>query len=141
MYQPLCTLIVLIIVPATVLAHGPSRQKVTREITLNAPAVMVWDLISDFCSIAQWHPSVVACEGRGTNEPGAIRALTISGLDGPRIHEELPKFDANKMTYKDKITPTDNSVLAVSTYSSFLSVLDNNDGTSTVKWRAGFYRA
>ena len=45
------------------------------------------------------------------------------------------------MTLKYKISKTDNSVLPVTTYSAFLSVADNGDDTSTVKWRGGFYRA
>ena len=138
MYRSLCTLIVLLMLPVTVTAHGPSRQKVTREVILNAPTVKVWDLISDFCSIAEWHPAVVECEGCGGNEPGATRILTIGEA---QIHEELQKFDPDKMTYKYKITQTDNAVVPVTTYSAFLSVSDNGDNTSKVTWRGGFYRA
>lgn len=141
MYRTTCTLLVLLLLPATVLAHGPSRQKVTREIIVNAPPVMVWDMISDFCSIAEWHPAVIECEGQGGNEPGATRVLTIAEPGGPEIREELQKFDMEKMTYKYKITKTDDAVLPVTTYSSFLSVSDNGDGTSQVTWRGGFYRA
>ncbi len=141
MYRTLCTLIVLLAVPVTVAAHGPSRQKVTREIAVKAPAVMVWDLISDFCSIAEWHPAVVDCEGDGGKEPGATRVLTIGEPGGPQIHEELQKFDHDKMTYKYKITQTDNTVTPVTTYSAFLSVSDDGNGGSTVTWRGGFYRA
>jgi uncharacterized protein YndB with AHSA1/START domain len=141
MYRTLSTLILLLILPVAVMAHGPSRQKVTKEITLNAPAVMVWDLISDFCSIVEWHPAVVDCEGRGGNEPGATRILTIGEPGGAQIHEELQKFDSEKMVYKYKITQTDNAVLPVITYSAFLSVKDNGDDTSTITWRGGFYRA
>jgi hypothetical protein len=137
----LCALVFLLVFPAAALAHGPSRQKVTEEITVNAPSVMVWDLISDFCAIAEWHPAVVECEGQGGNTPGATRRLTIGEPGGPEIHEELQKFDNDKMTYKYKITQTDDAVLPVTTYSAFLSVSDNGDGTSTVKWRGGFYRA
>ena len=45
------------------------------------------------------------------------------------------------MMMKYKISKTDNNVLPVTTYSAFLSVSGNGDGTSTVKWRGGFYRA
>lgn len=122
-------------------AHGPSRQKVTETVTVNAPAAEVWAMISDFCSIRDWHPGVVACDGSGGNDKGATRVLTVGDENGPQIHEELLKFDADKMSYKYRITQTDNAVLPVTTYSSFLSVKDNGDGTSTVEWRGGFYRA
>ena len=137
----LIAVLFFMITPAIVMAHGPSRQKVTREIIVKAPAAMVWDQISDFCAIETWHPAVVSCEGSGDNTPGATRVLTIGDADGPKIHEELQKFEPDKMTYKYKITKTDNAVVPVTTYSAFLSVHDNGDGTSKVTWRGGFYRA
>ena len=133
-------LMLVVLIPANVQAHGPSRQKLTRDIIVNAPAEKVWGIMSDFCSIQQWHPAVVKCEGSGGNEPGATRVLTIGAEGGPQIHEELQKFDADNMTMKYKIKKTDMSVLPVTTYSAFLSVADNGDGTSTVSWRGGFYR-
>mgnify|MGYP001401639362 CR=1 FL=1 len=141
MFRKLCLSILLLSFAAAVMAHGPSRQKVTKEIIVNAPAVKVWDLISDFCAIAEWHPAIVECDGNGGNTPGATRVLTIGEAGGPEIHEELQKFDTDKMTYKYKITKTNNAVLPVITYSSFLSVVDNGDETSKVTWRGGFYRA
>ena len=127
----------------TVFAHGPSRQKVTKEVVIEASAAEVWSIIENFCAIEDWHPAVYSAEcdaGKGT-EVGATRVLTIGEQGGPQIHEELQKFDAEKMMTKYKITETDNSVLPVTTYSAFLSVADNDDGTSTLKWRGGFYRA
>ncbi|MEQ8663618.1 MAG: SRPBCC family protein [Gammaproteobacteria bacterium] len=121
-------------------AHGPSRQKVTETVTIAAPAQDVWALVADFCSIADWHPGVVACAGSGGNEAGATRVLTVGAEGGPRISEELLKYDAAGMTYKYKITETVMDVLPVTTYSAFFTVKDNGDGTSTVEWRGGFYR-
>lgn len=141
MFRILYALIALLILPTAVMADGPSRLTVAREVTLNAPADMVWDLISDFCSIAEWHPLVAECEGKGGNEPGATRVLEIGEPGGPRIHEELQKFDVDKMTYQYKITQTDNAVLPVTTYSADLSVSDIGDGASKVQWRGSFYRA
>ena len=141
MYRKLGAAIIVLMIPAVVVAHGPSRQKITKEITVKAPAEQVWNLISDFCSIAEWHPAVITCDGSGGNDPGATRILTIGETGGPEIHEELQKFDAEKMTYKYKITKTDNAVVPVTTYSAFLSVSDNGDGSAKVTWRGGFYRA
>ncbi len=141
MYRKLSAAIIILMIPAAVVAHGPSRQKIIKEITVKASADRVWNSISDFCSIAQWHPAVVECSGSGGNIPGATRILTIGEIGGPQIHEELQKHDADKMTYKYKITKTDNSVVPVTTYSAFLSVSDNGDGSSNVTWRGGFYRA
>lgn len=141
MHRVFCMLLITLFVSSNVYAHGPSRQKVTRDIVVAAPAEKVWALIADFCSIEKWHPAVVACEGPGGSEPGTARVLTVGAADGPQIHEELQKFDAEKMVLKYKITQTDNAVIPVITYSAFLSVADNGDGSSTVQWRGGFYRA
>ncbi len=124
----------------TALAHGPSRQKVTETITVQAPAATVWSIISEFCSIEHWHPAVHACIGEGGNAPGATRVLTLGADDGPQIHEELLQYDATTMSYKYRITKTAMEALPVTTYSAFLSVKDNGNATSTVEWRGGFYR-
>ncbi|MBI5616181.1 MAG: SRPBCC family protein [Gammaproteobacteria bacterium] len=131
----------LLLVPALAFAHGPSRQKVEQDIVVKAPAAKVWGLIADFCSISTWHPAVKKCEGKGGNEVGATRVLTIGKEGGPQLEEELQKYDAAAMTYKYRINKTDITVLPVNTYAAFLSVKDNGDGTSTVSWRGGFYRS
>ena len=66
--------------------------------------------------------------------------LTITQAGGAQITEELQKYDAQAMTYQYKLIKAPLEVLPVTTYSSFLSVRDNRDGTSTVQWRGGFYR-
>lgn len=122
-------------------AHGPSRQKVTREIAIAAPAAKVWALVADFCAISKWHPAVAKCTGEGGNEVGARRTLNIGTAEGPTIVEELQAYDAAAMTYRYKITKTDNTVLPVTTYSAFFTVHDAGDGGSRVEWKGGFYRA
>lgn len=134
-------LVLLCALPLIAAAHGPSRQKVEQNVKIAAPAAKVWGLVADFCSIEEWHPGVVDCAGTGGNEVGAKRVLTIGQADGPKIEEELQLYDAQKMTYKYRITKTDVTVLPVATYSAFLSVLDNGDGSSTVSWKGGFYRS
>ncbi|MBT8447069.1 MAG: SRPBCC family protein [Gammaproteobacteria bacterium] len=129
------------LLPALSTAHGPSRQKVTREVAVNAPPDKVWAVIADFCAIETWHPAVVECAGEGGNEIGATRVLTIGEAGGPQLEEELQKYDTTKMQYKYKITKTDNAVLPVTTYSAFLTVMPGEDGGSTLQWRGGFYRA
>ncbi len=122
-------------------AHGPSRQKVTKTVTINAPAPKVWQLVADFCAIQTWHPGVAKCAVEGGNAVGAKRTLRIGKPDGPTIVEELQVYDAAAMMYKYRILQTDSAVLPVSTYSGFLTIKDNGDNTSTAEWRSGFYRA
>jgi carbon monoxide dehydrogenase subunit G len=133
-------LAILIAMPFASQAHGPSRLKVEEEINVAAAPDKVWAIIADFCSIAEWHPGVYSCQGDGGNEVGATRLLTLGEEGGPTITEELQKYDAEKMTYKYKIMKVDVNVLPVTTYSSFISVHDDGNGGSIVRWRGGFYR-
>lgn len=138
--RTLTVLASLAALPFVAEAHGPSRQKVNLSVDVNAPPAQVWALISDFCAIEKWHPAVAKCEGKGGNDIGATRVLSIGEATGPQIHEELLKYDAETMSYKYKITQTDNTVLPVTTYSAILSVTAADGGGSKVEWKGGFYR-
>lgn len=131
----------LLVCMAPVDAHGPSRQKVTQDIQINAAPAKVWAMIADFCAIAKWHPAIAHCTAEGGNQIGGKRTLRVGKVDGPEIIEELQAYDAAAMMYKYKIVKTDNAVLPVNTYSSFLTVSDDGGGQTKVVWRGGFYRA
>lgn len=122
------------VVPAS--AHGPTRQKVTETIEINAPADKVWATISNYHDMS-WHPAFVETKGDGGNEVGADRTLVLGS--GDTIEEKLLKYDAGKMMYKYEITKVDVKVVPVSNYSSTISVSGEGD-KSTVKWRGAFYR-
>ena len=122
-------------------AHGPSRQKVVKSITINAPAAKVWGIIADFCAISSWSPGIASCTAEGGNAVGGKRTLKIGKADGPEIVEELQAYDPAAMMYRYKVVKTDNAVLPVTTYSAFLTVADAGNGTTTVEWKSGFYRA
>lgn len=117
-------------------AHGPSRQKVTKSIEINAPADKVWKIVGNFQDM-NWHPAVEKTEGTGGNEAGAKRTLTLKG--GGQIHETLTKHDAAGRSLSYEITDVDVKVLPVKNYSSTLAVEDEG-GKSVLKWRGAFYR-
>lgn len=134
-------LMALTIAAATVLpmaadAHGPTRQKLTKSVEINAPADKVWKIIGDFQNMS-WHPAVEKTEGSGGNEPGAKRKLTLKG--GGTIEEALTKYDSTAHSLSYEITNVDVKVLPVTNYSSTLSVAGEG-GKSTVTWRGAFYR-
>lgn len=140
MRRTFIALLALVCFTATAFAHGPSRLKVEESVVVKAPAAKVWGMLADFCAIEKWHPGIAKCVGQGGNDVGATRVLTLKAPGDPQVTEELLKYDAEGMTYKYKLTQYPLEILPVTTYSSFLSVKDNGDGTSTVQWRAGFYR-
>jgi len=129
-------LAVLALFPCAAFAHGPSRQKVTETVEINASPDKVWKVIGNFQDMS-WHPAVAKTEGKGGNEVNATRTLTLKS--GGTIDEQLIKYDPDKKTYKYEIKNVDVKVLPVKNYSSILSVKGEGD-KSTVEWRGAFYR-
>lgn len=140
----------LFLFSATASAHGPVRQKTEEQITINAPAQKVWDIIKNYGDMS-WLPGVFNTSNEGGNKKGAIRVLTLK--DGGSITEELKKYDEAKMSYAYKITEMSTAktithagneekvpVLPVDNYSASIEVEAKGD-TSVVNWTAGYYRA
>lgn len=124
------------LMPLAAEAHGPSRQKVTKSVEINAPADKVWKIVGDFQNMG-WHPAVEKTEGSGGNETGAKRTLTLKG--GGRIEEALTRYNAAGRTLSYEITSVDVKVLPVANYSSTLLV-EGEGGKSVLTWRGAFYR-
>jgi hypothetical protein len=137
-----CLLIIIafaaLALPQAGWAHGPSRQKVTETVEIDAPPAKVWAAIADFHDMS-WLPGVTKTTGAGGNEPDtATRQLTLDG--GATIDESLYKYDAEAMSYSYRIDTVDVKVLPVNNYSSTITVLPADGGKSTVEWRGAFYR-
>ena len=135
---------------AAVNAHGPVRQKAEEEITINAPAAKVWDIIKDYSDMS-WLPTVKNTTADKGNSKGSIRVLTLK--DGGTITEELKKYDEKNMSYAYKITEMSTAktithagaeekvpVLPVDNYAASIEVEDKG-GSTLVSWKAGYYRA
>ncbi len=120
-------------------AHGPTRQKVTETVEIDAPPEEVWAAIGDFQDMG-WHPAVHSTTGEGGNAIDATRLLTLGEEGGPTIAEVLYKFSDEKMSYSYRITEVEVTVLPVTNYSSHLTVKPGADGGSIVEWRGAFYR-
>ena len=118
-------------------AHGPTRQKISESVEINAPADRVWAVIGNFQDMS-WLPPVEKTEGTGGNEVKATRTLTLKG--GATVLEELAKYDAAKMTYMYRIDKVDVKTLPVNDYSSTIEVEAEGAGKTKVTWRGAFYR-
>ncbi|WP_428030869.1 SRPBCC family protein [Ancylobacter sp.] len=119
-------------------AHGPTRQKVSEKIEINAPPEKVWAVVSTFQD-GSWIPVVAKTEGTGGNTVGAKRTLTLK--NDATVEEELTKFEPEKMTLMYRIEKVDVKVLPVTNYSSWLVVTPADGGKkSEVEWRGAFYR-
>ena len=129
-------MVALALLAAPADAHGPSRQKVVEKVEINAAPDKVWAAIGNFQDMS-WHPAMAKTEGRGGNEQGATRTLTLQS--GGKIQEKLNKYDKEGRSFSYEITEVDVMVLPVTNYSSTISV-KGEGGKSTVEWRGAFYR-
>ncbi len=134
----LLTVLSMLLVNTVAFAHGPTRQKVTETIEINASAEAVWEVIQNFAD-ATWLPMVEASTADNDNEKGSTRTLTLTG--GAQVIESLKGYQPEKMTYKYRIPNAthDVSVLPVNNYSATLSVKANGD-KAIVTWKGAFYR-
>ncbi len=133
----LCTLLI----PSLVMAHGPSRQKVTETVEINASPDKVWGIISDFCSIKDWHPDINSCTSDKGSEVGAIRTIELA--NGEKINEKLFKLDAEKKRVQYAMQLEKGRVvegLPIATHGSTMTITDNG-GKTTLEWKGAFYRS
>ncbi len=119
-------------------AHGPSRQKTSQEVLLNAAPDEVWAAVGQFGDMS-WHPAVFSTEAPQGNEIKGHRTLTLGAEGGPQLFEELTKYDAAKRSYSYRISKDDIAILPVTNYSSTLTVEDR-DGKALVTWSGAFFR-
>lgn len=117
-------------------AHGPTRQKVTEQVTLDAPPAAVWARIRNFDALKDWHPAVEASPADKGNTEGSVRTLTLKG--GGTLTETLEAYDEAKMRYSYRAK--DGGALPVTNYTSTISVRGGDGGKSIVEWRGAFYR-
>ena len=132
-------LIGLLLVPALAIAHGPSRQKVIKEIDIKAPAEKVWGIISDYCSIKDWHPAVKACESDNGNAPDSTRTITLD--NGEQIKEKLINYIPEKTMYQYMLAEPNVKAFPINTHGATISVSAGENGMTKVEWKGAFYRS
>ena len=131
-------LIAILLIPSLAAAHGPSRQKLVKEIEINAPADKVWEIVSDFCSIKKWNPDVSGCENNKGNEPDSERTITLE--NGQSLKEKLAKYKPDNKSYMYFMTEPNADAFPVNTHSLTITVKENG-GKSTVEFKGAFYRS
>lgn len=118
-------------------AHGPTRQKATETITINAPPAAVWEKVRDFGKLQDWHPAIESSTVTQGNEVGSLRTLTLKG--GGQIVESLESWSDSDRRFSYRMK--DPGPVPVTNYSSTLTVKPGATADSTlVEWRGAFYR-
>lgn len=119
----------------TASAHGPTRQKVVEQVTIDAPADKVWAVVGNFDSLKNWHPAVQSSAADHGNDADSQRLVTLKS--GGTLSERLEAYDAAKMKYSYRAK--DGGALPVTNYTSTVSVKAEG-AKSIVEWRGAFYR-
>jgi mxaD protein len=124
------------VISAAAFAHTPVL-KVTKSVTIDAPAEKVWQQVRNFDGLNTWHPAVEKDEivAGKNNEVGAERLLSLKG--GGTIKEKLLAHDDAHRSYKYAILE---SVLPVSSYTSVIAVTSSGKDKSVVTWSGEFKR-
>jgi hypothetical protein len=131
----LLAILAALMLPLTAAAHGPSPQKVEKEIVIKADPAKVWAVVKDFSSIAKWHPAIagIKVETKGAD---TFRTLTLKG--GGTILERQKASDDADMKFKYEIVE---GALPVTDYNAVMTVKAGpGAGETTVVWMARFYR-
>ncbi|MEN9724988.1 MAG: hypothetical protein RLZZ98_497 [Pseudomonadota bacterium] len=133
-------LIAMAILPLTAAAHGPSPQKVEKEVVIKADPAKVWALVKDFGNMQKWHPAVasdkVEVKKDDNGDEQTYRTLTLKS--GGTILEKFRGSDDKDMQLKYEIV---SGVLPVADYTSKMTVKAGpGAGESTVVWMGRFYR-
>ncbi len=124
---------------ASVYAHGPTRQKVSESIEIEAPAEKVWGIVGAYDQLHTWLPPVSKTEliEGDPNKPGALRVVTVGDKS---VTEKLKAYKPEKMSLKYRITKGDITLLPVTNYQSTITVKSLGTGKSEVTWAGAFYR-
>ena len=108
------TLTFLFLLSTPLSAHGPSRQKVSEKIQINAEPNRVWELVKDFKDF-KWNKEIKSCSA-SENTIGSERLIEFS--NGSKVKQKLEKLDDNKMMIGWRIIETDNKMLPVNSYAA-----------------------
>ncbi len=131
--------------PVAALAHGPSGQKVVKDVVIKAEPAKVWAVLKDFCSVQQWHSQVASCKLEQRKDAESGNELThhlVALKDGGSILEKLREANDADMKLDYKMVDGAESTIAVSNYRAVMQVKAGpGAGESTVSWTARFYNA
>lgn len=105
--------------------------EVTQSVEVAASPDEVWQAISGFCTIAEWHPMIAACVD---GEQNGVAMRTLTTTDGAVLVERRVQYSDEGMSYSYEIV---DSPLPVADYEATLAVIDGPEG-SRITWSGKF---
>lgn len=119
-------------------AHGPSRKKVTSEVTLNATPDAVWAVVGQFGDMS-WDPKVKSVEVEGADEVKTGTRRVVTWANGQRTTEQVTKWKPEEHLYGFRTVTDNTDALPVTNYTAIISVEDDG-GKAKFTLDSGFYR-
>ncbi len=136
----LFVLLLAAMLPFGAAAHGPSPQKVVKEVVIKAEPATVWAVVKDFGGMHKWHPAVAGTkvEDRKDNESEAtLPHRTLSLKDGGNVVEKLREVNDADMKIDYKMVE---GTIPVSNYRAVMQVKAGpGAGEATLVWTGRFY--
>jgi uncharacterized protein YndB with AHSA1/START domain len=120
-----------LLLAAGLVALPAQALEVRQTVAVAAPPEEVWQVIGDFCAIADWHPVVGQC---AASERNGATMRTLTTLDGGVLVEKRVQYSDEGMSYTYEIIE---SPLPVADYVSTLAVMAGADG-SLITWSGEF---
>lgn len=128
------------LLPMSAAAHGPSPQKVIKEVTVKAEPAKLWAVVKDFGGVHKWHPLVASTkleDRKDTESDQTLVHRTVIFKDGGKMVEKLREVNDADMKIDYKMVET---TVAVSNYRAVMQVKPGpGAGESTLTWTARFY--
>ena len=125
-------LVVILMFPGLILAHGPTRQKVSESVIIEAEMVEAWALIADVQNIGQWHSMYKTIEKEGEDPQ------PISMFAGESGVVQILTLDSEKKLFKYRLKKPGG--LPVNNYSARLRLEKVESGKFKITYKGAFYR-
>lgn len=139
----LSILAMVLFMPLVAQAHGPSGQKVVKEVIVKASPKEAWALVKDFSSIGKWHPDVteIKVEDKKDEASGNVLPHRVVKLkNGRGFEEKLREVNDEIMKMDYKMVEGENSTILVYGYRTVLTVKPaENAGESLITITGRFY--
>ena len=128
-----------LVIPASLLAHGPTPQKAKESLSINVSVDKVWEVIKQFDKISAWHSDIMKSTGDGKLESGGSRTITFQ--NGEELSDELDAYSEAEHEYSYRMKKENVKALPVSSYSVTVQVEPSaNQSSSVVTLKSRFYR-
>jgi hypothetical protein len=108
-----------------------AAAEVSRDVTVDADAAAVWEVVGPFCAIADWYPGIETCV---EEEIDGARHRRLGMADGGEFLEEQLAHDDAVMSYRYAIIE---GPLPVKDYEASFSVDESGD-QAVVRWESTF---